>query len=189
MRQCELHLPLCHWSWPTAAGFVLFYANTNRIINLNGLWRVILIMILWDEASLEKVKPLREHWHEKLMLWAGTILKMAGFSSYNTGLWTIQCCAKYSAPFTLQCRDGEEIQTQNCNTLNINEVIKKQKHSWINKLFSEENKVPEHHLKLERWQGPPHVHKVKHCETVLSFKVQFLRSVYSVTKTMRVCLF
>ena len=27
----------------------------------------------------------------------------------------------------------------------------------VNKLFSEENKVPEHSLKLERWQGPPHI--------------------------------
>ena len=42
-------------------------------------------------------------------------------------------------------------------------------HSWINKLFSEENKVPEHCLELERWQGPPHVNKVKQYETVLSF--------------------
>ena len=24
-------------------------------------------------------------------------------------------------------------------------------------LLSEENKVPEHYLKLERWQGPPHL--------------------------------
>ena len=30
---------------------------------------------------------------------------------------------------------------------------------------------PEHCLKLERWQGPPHINKVKQCETVLSLKV------------------
>ena len=35
-------------------------------------------------------------------------------------------------------------------------------------------KVPEHCLKLERWQGPPHVNKVKQHETVSSVS----RSVY-----------
>ena len=44
-------------------------------------------------------------------------------------------------------------------------------HSWINKLISEENKVPEECLKLERWQGPPNKNKVKQYEIVLSFKV------------------
>ena len=34
----------------------------------------------------------------------------------------------------------------------------------------------EHWLKLERWQGPPHINKVKHCITVLSFKVSLLIS-------------
>ena len=34
-------------------------------------------------------------------------------------------------------------------------------HNWIKKLFSEENKVPEHCLKLERWQGPPCINKGK----------------------------
>ena len=43
-------------------------------------------------------------------------------------------------------------------------------HNWINKLFSEENKVPEHRSKLERWQGPPHIIKVNQFEIVLSFK-------------------
>ena len=28
-------------------------------------------------------------------------------------------------------------------------------------LFSEENNVPKHSLKVERWQGLPHVNKVK----------------------------
>ena len=35
----------------------------------------------------------------------------------------------------------------------------------------------EHFLKLERWQGPPHVNKVKLYETVSSFKVSlFIQS-------------
>ena len=38
-------------------------------------------------------------------------------------------------------------------------------HNWINKL---ENKVPELCLKLEWWQGPPHINKVKEYETVSS---------------------
>ena len=48
-------------------------------------------------------------------------------------------------------------------------------------MLSEENKAPEHCLKLERWQGPPHTNKVKQYEIVF---------VYSVIKTKnRVCLF
>ena len=51
-------------------------------------------------------------------------------------------------------------------------------HEWINKLFSEENKVPEHCLNLEMWQGPPHVNKVRLYEIVLPLKmslfVQFI---------------
>ena len=34
-------------------------------------------------------------------------------------------------------------------------------HKTIKKLFWEENKVPEHCMKLESWQGPPHINKVK----------------------------
>ena len=56
-------------------------------------------------------------------------------------------------------------------------------HSWINKLLSEENKVPEHCLKLESWQGPPHINKVQQYENVL-----FFNWVYSVMETKRVCL-
>ena len=42
----------------------------------------------------------------------------------------------------------------------------------MNKLFSEkENKVPEHCLKLERWQGQQQYKQVKQYEIVLSFKV------------------
>ena len=50
-------------------------------------------------------------------------------------------------------------------------------HNWINKLFSEENKVLEHCLKLESWQGPPHINKVKQYEIVSSFSlyIQFIQ--------------
>ena len=41
----------------------------------------------------------------------------------------------------------------------------------------------EHSLKLERWQGPPNINKVKQYDIVL--QVQF---VYSAVKTKRVCL-
>ena len=66
------------------------------------------------------------------------------------------------------CSFGEEIQTQNFHVYNINKRII-QAHKWANKLFLEENKILEHCLELERWQGPPHVHKVKHYEIVLFF--------------------
>ena len=50
-------------------------------------------------------------------------------------------------------------------------------HDWINKLNI---RTPEHCLKLERWQGPPNINKVKQYEIVLSFKVslynQFIHS-------------
>ena len=66
-------------------------------------------------------------------------------------------------------------QSQNFNIYNINEVIiQTQKlifHNWINKLFSEEDKVPEHCLKLERWRGPQHVNEVKQYEIVSSLDV------------------
>ena len=52
--------------------------------------------------------------------------------------------------------------------------------AWTNKLLSEENKVPGMCLKLERWQGPPNINKVKQYDIVL---------VYSVMKTSRVCFF
>ena len=51
------------------------------------------------------------------------------------------------------------------------------------------NKVPEHSLKLERWQSLPHVNKVKQYEIVLSFKVSLFISVFSVMTTKRVCFF
>ena len=45
-------------------------------------------------------------------------------------------------------------------------------HNWINKLFSEENKVPEHCLK-----NIVHINKVEQYESVLSFKVSlFIQS-------------
>ena len=45
---------------------------------------------------------------------------------------------------------------------------------WINKLLSEENKIPEHCQRLDRWQGPPHINTEKQRQS------QF---VYSVMKT------
>ena len=50
-------------------------------------------------------------------------------------------------------------------------------HNGINELFSEENELPLNCLKLERWQGPPHINKVKQYEIVLSlyFIILFLR--------------
>ena len=56
------------------------------------------------------------------------------------------------------CSWGEEIQSQTCLFF----------HNWINKLFSEENKVSRTLLGLERWQGPPRINKVKQYEIVLS---------------------
>ena len=50
----------------------------------------------------------------------------------------------------------------------------------MNNLFSEENKVPRSCLKLNRWQGLPHINNVKQYETVLSFKsalyIEFIQS-------------
>ena len=42
-------------------------------------------------------------------------------------------------------------------------------HDRINKLLSEENKVPEHCLKLDRRQGLPNMNNVKRYESLLSF--------------------
>ena len=80
----------------------------------------------------------------------------------------------------------EKNPSQNGQIYNINDVIIQTLkysfffHYWINKLFWEEHKVPEHCLKLERWQGPPHVNKVRQCETVSSSEfslfTQFIES-------------
>ena len=49
--------------------------------------------------------------------------------------------------------------------------------NWINKMFSEQNKVREHGLKVGRWQGPPHINTVKWYDIVSSFKVSlFIQS-------------
>ena len=37
-------------------------------------------------------------------------------------------------------------------------------------------KSPEHCLKLERWQGPPHINKVKQYEIKVSLFIQFIQS-------------
>ena len=80
-----------------------------------------------------------------------------------------------------------EIKTQNFNIYNINEVIIQTQmyffFNWVNRLFSEENKLPEHCLKLESWQGPAQKAKVKQYEIVLSFNASLF------IQTRRVCLF
>ena len=54
-------------------------------------------------------------------------------------------------------------------------------------VLGEKMKSPEHRLKLERWQGLPHINKAKQYETLLSFKFSlFIQFVCSVTKTQRV---
>ena len=45
---------------------------------------------------------------------------------------------------------------------------------------------PECCLKLERWQGPPHVKKVKQYEIVLSLKVSLLVQFFHSQKTKSV---
>ena len=52
--------------------------------------------------------------------------------------------------------------------------------NWINKLFSEENKVLRTPFEARRWQGPPPINKVEQDEIVLLFEVslftQFIQS-------------
>ena len=61
-------------------------------------------------------------------------------------------------------------------------------YKWINKLFSERTKVPQHCWKLERWQGPPHINKVKQHEIVLSFKVRLLIQLISHENKEGLCI-
>ena len=68
---------------------------------------------------------------------------------------------------------GEEIQNQNFNIYNSHEIIK-QTQKYIFFLFSEEDKVPST-PSWERWQGPPHINKVK----------QYRQFVYSVCLDMK----
>ena len=44
-------------------------------------------------------------------------------------------------------------------------------------------------LKLESWQGPPHLNKVKQSEIVLSLKVSLSIQLTQSFKTKKVCLF
>ena len=60
------------------------------------------------------------------------------------------------------CSFGEGIQMQNFNIYNINEVIIwTQKYLYSLYLNKQEIRSPEHCMKIERWQGPPHVNKIK----------------------------
>ena len=58
----------------------------------------------------------------------------------------------------------------------FNQLQKKKKQKKKNKLFSEET---EHFLKLERWQGPPHVNKVKQYEIVYPYVFLAYTVIYS----------
>ena len=100
------------------------------------------------------------HWFKGLLNLHKIIQQMFAFGPWPTikrALW----CFK------------EEIWMQDFNIYNINEIrIQTEKyfvfHNWINKLSSEENKVPEHCLKLGRWQGPPHINKVTDIKLVVT---------------------
>ena len=62
----------------------------------------------------------------------------------------------------------------------INEVVSKLRIiyflKWINELLSEKKyKVREHCLKIERWQGPPHINKVRQSKLcTVSLFIQFI---------------
>ena len=58
-------------------------------------------------------------------------------------------------------------------------------HNWINKLFSEESKVPRTLFETRKWRGPPNINKIEQYEIMLSF----VYSVYSAMKTKLVCIF
>ena len=70
----------------------------------------------------------------------------------------------------------QEIQTLNFSVYSINEVIIQTQNFFFHNCCSEtKTRAPEYFLKLERWQGPPHINKVKKYEIVLSFKVSLFR--------------
>ena len=97
----------------------------------------------------------------------------------GTDIWTTKTFFRHIQDITRTlikgelCSYGEKIQTHKCNIYNITEVIIQTQKYIFHKGYtsSEENKVPELCLKLERWQGPPHINKVKQYGIVLSFKV------------------
>ena len=98
--------------------------------------------------------------------------------------------SKTSDLFLWLCRQDMEISITELQTI-LNRIISKRQ--WpavdlalrehcevlekkrINKLFSE------HGLKLERWQGPPHINQVKQFKNVSSFKVSLFK--HQSTKT------
>ena len=76
-------------------------------------------------------------------------------------------------------------QTQNFNIYNVNKVIIQTQniyliHKWVNKLFSEENKVPRTLYEARKVAGSATYKqsKVKQYEIVLSFKVLKTTRVY-----------
>ena len=79
----------------------------------------------------------------------------------------------FTHPFCVgHCTFRDKIQSQNFNIYNINEVIIQTQKHMINKLFSEENKVPRTlFFKLKTWQGPPHINKIRQYETMMPSNV------------------
>ena len=101
--------------------------------------------------------------------------------------WFHTLIIKYGIGYHVILQDLYPLKEALCNIYNISEVIIQTHkylffHMWINKLFSEGNKVPDHCLKLKGWQGPPHMNKEKTRESLLSF----VSSSYSVMKSKRV---
>ena len=72
---------------------------------------------------------------------------------------------------------GGKIHDQNFNLHIINKAVtQSQKYQILPELNKQEKRSPEHCLKLERWQGPPHINKVKQYKTLLHLFIQFIQS-------------
>ena len=84
---------------------------------------------------------------------------------WSSNIW-LYCCVSLAYNFTTTTLCSLLIYWALKNSIDLmfNDIMRptEKKCNWINKLFSEENKV---RTLLERWQGPP-----QH-ESVLSFKV------------------
>ena len=82
------------------------------------------------------------------------------------------------------CSSGEEIQTQNFNIYIINEVMEQALfHIWMNKLFSEENKVPRTLFEGRKVAGSA---TYKQNKTVWSCVILWGQIVHSILKTKSV---
>ena len=126
-------------------------------------------------------------WSKKLDCGGQTFLGQLRIASFERAL-SVSIESISLLPLQVEeavCIIGEEIQTQNFYIYNTNEVMIQTKkyllfHVWINKLFRK-IRSPQRCLKLERWQGPPHINKVEQYETV--DEDQFVYSIYPVMKT------